>query len=331
MKLALVLTPSPDLETALQKAAETIRAFISPEHQIDLWLLGGTKNDLRLLQEQAKGCHRLLQIADDFEENYLPERYLDFMTSLYEREHPDLMVFYGNIAGTELGVRFAARLQCGCCTNVQEFFAEGNGLFCKKRVYSSHLDAVLLVKDLPFVVTAAKGMAKQKAIFQGEKSETEIIAQPVLKKYAFVLKRERMEEQPRNPLETASLIFVGGKGLGNRNGFQKLEQVSALLHGASGATRPAALSGWTGLDKIIGQSGAIVGPELCVAVGVSGAAPFIAGVERAKLLVAVNQDPSAPIFSYADVGIIEDGVKLLDCLKQMAEHQQRRGKSDNDV
>jgi electron transfer flavoprotein beta subunit len=109
------------------------------------------------------------------------------------------------------------------------------------------------------------------------------------------------------------LLLAGGRGVGCE-GMGKLRRLASLLGGQAGLTRAAAQNGWGAMDGILGQSGLIAEPELCVAFGASGAAAFMAGVEKARTLVAVNTDPDAPIFNYADYGVIADAGKTLGAL-----------------
>jgi len=110
------------------------------------------------------------------------------------------------------------------------------------------------------------------------------------------------------PAQILRLLLVGGRGMGGKAGIQKLQRLASLLGGQVGFTRTAAQNGWGwgAMDAIIGQSGIIVQPELCIAFGASGASAFMAGVEKARILIAVNTDPDAPIFNYADYGVIAD-------------------------
>ena len=116
------------------------------------------------------------------------------------------------------------------------------------------------------------------------------------------------------PLPGARLLLVGGRGTGSQEGMQKLRRLASLLDGEAGLTRAAAQNGWGTTDRIIGQSGLITEPELCIAFGASGAAAFMAGVEKARALVAVNTDPDAPIFRYADYGVTADAGTTIDAL-----------------
>jgi len=113
--------------------------------------------------------------------------------------------------------------------------------------------------------------------------------------------------------ERTKLLLVGGRGMGAA-GIETLRRIAQKRGGQVGLTRAAAQNGWGNIDEIIGQSGRIAAPKLCVVFGVSGAAAFMAGVEKAGTLVAVNTDPDAPIFRYADIGVIADAEKMAEIL-----------------
>lgn len=127
-----------------------------------------------------------------------------------------------------------------------------------------------------------------------------------------ILKKEEKEQMA--DLAAARLVFIGGKGLKNNANFDKMIALAEKYHAAWGCTRAAALSGWGGYDRVIGISGESLQAEAAVLFGVSGAAPFMAGLENVKNILAVNTDRRAPVFSYADYGMETDAATLVDAL-----------------
>ena len=102
------------------------------------------------------------------------------------------------------------------------------------------------------------------------------------------------------------MIVTGGKGVGSKKGFEKLEELAALLGGGVGATRSAVDAGWISYPHQIGQTGITVRPRLYLAFGVSGLVQHTVGMSSSGVVVAVNKDRNAPIFACADYGIVAD-------------------------
>jgi electron transfer flavoprotein alpha subunit/transcriptional regulator with XRE-family HTH domain len=117
--------------------------------------------------------------------------------------------------------------------------------------------------------------------------------------------------QTRCSLENAPVVVVGGAGLSNTEGFGLVRELAAALGGEVGATRPPVLQHWVENDRLIGQTGKSVRPNLLLSVATSGAVQYTAGISEAKTIVAINRDRNAPIFEIADIGIVADARSFL--------------------
>lgn len=119
-----------------------------------------------------------------------------------------------------------------------------------------------------------------------------------------------MKQQEVN-ISDASVIVAAGKGLKKAEDFQMIKELADLLGGLVGASRSVVDDGFISKDFQVGYSGNRVKPKIYIACGISGAPQHLAGMKESEFIVAINTDPSAPIFNVADYGIVEDMYKII--------------------
>ena len=117
------------------------------------------------------------------------------------------------------------------------------------------------------------------------------------------MKRETVRE---DILEKAEVVIAGGWGIGGKGDWPLIEELAAALKGRVGATRPPVDENWARENQMIGQSGRTIHPKLYIGVGISGQMHHMVGIKGGDLIVAINQDPQAPIFELCDLGLVGD-------------------------
>lgn len=222
-------------------------------------------------------------------------------------EDYDAVLFPATLEGKDLAPRLAARFKSCSVTDVTAI----RGQTLIRPVYGGAvLEKICFKEGKKVFATIQKGSfeAAGKADIKTVE-ERRIFVDADQIKTTFLKKTDDMTEG--TDLEGADIVVAGGRGCKNEETFQMVKELAAVLGAQVGASRPAIESGWISRTHQIGQSGKMISPKLYIACGISGTMQHISGITNADRIIAVNKDPDAPIFEYADIGIVGDCEKLL--------------------
>jgi len=249
--------------------------------------------------------------------HYDTVKYAKVIEELVERYRPEIVLYGASPQGRDLAPRIASKLRVGLtadCTDLQignYKHTDGNEyrdiLYQIRPAFGGNIIATIVSpKKRPQMATVREGVMPTPSRQDGRKGEV-IEFKPSLnnlKNITQILKREKTEK--RVNLKGAQIIVSGGYGVGSRDGFNLIKEFAAALGAEVGASRAAVDAGFVEKDHQVGQTGTTVRPKLYIACGISGSVQHRAGMDQSAKIVAINNNPEAPIFGIAHYGIIGD-------------------------
>ena len=264
------------------------------------------------------GCDTVYLAEDDRLEPFTVLPYAKVIIDLVKEHKPNILLFGATMKGRELAPRVASEKLAGLtadCTDLQidDFDDKVNQKSYKDKLmqirpaFGGNIIATIVnTWDDPQMVTVREGVMKMDSPDTSRKGKL-VRVKPALSKEETVIRViERIREEKSVNLKGAQIIVAGGYGVGSKNNFKLIYQLAEALGGEVGASRAAVDAGWIDHDHQVGQTGVTVRPKLYIACGISGSIQHRAGMAESKKIIAINNDPDAPIFSVAHYAITGD-------------------------
>lgn len=285
--------------------------------QVEAVLFGDCGSDL-VSELFAYGADTVISVRGPESAHFHEERYVTTLEQLVKKHNPDVILFSNTINEQSLAAWLAVRLQVAFGGDSISVSLEDDGAIRQKRsVWSGYATVTNRLDTHPHILTV-----RPKTFPPGEKRENrsgrlleESLANSASTWRTQVLESVQAAAQSIS-LESAEIIVAGGRGLGGPEGFRLVYDLANALGGSVGASRAAVDAGWISYDHQIGQTGKQVSPKLYIACGISGAVQHLSGMKSSDVIVAVNNDPEAPIFQIATYGIIGDVHQILPMMTE---------------
>ncbi len=269
-----------------------------------------------LAPELAKyGADKIYVVDAPDYENYVTEAYVQAFAQVADQVKPSVILASATAQGKDLTPAIAARLKTGAISDCVDLTKSGDKLVAKRPMYAGKAYAMVEAANDPQVISVRPNsfaVAETAGAGAVEKVAVSLDAS----KIKVVVKSVELAQSDEPDQTEAEIIVSGGRGMKGPENFKMLEDLAKLFGptATTGASRAAVDAGWRGHSYQVGQTGKTVSPNLYIACGISGAIQHMAGMGTSKVIVAINKDAEAPIFTKADYGVVDDLFNVVPAL-----------------
>jgi electron transfer flavoprotein alpha subunit len=277
------------------------------------------------------GADKVYIAEDKNLEKYTTDGYSKVISNMISEYKPEIVLIGATHIGRDLAPRIAAKSATGLtadCTNLEIDDEDGKLLMTRPAFGGNIMATIICPSHRPQMSTVRPGVMKKTEKDDSRNGEV-IEYKPNIKEEDIRTQIIDVIKKAKNDvaIEEADIIVAGGRGLGNKEGFDLLEKFAKKIGGVVGASRAAVDNGWIDHSHQVGQTGTTVRPKLYIACGVSGAIQHVTGMKDSDFIVAINKNADAPIFKVADIGIVGDLYnivpKLIEKLDKMDEIEKK--------
>ncbi|EHQ4964120.1 FAD-binding protein [Salmonella enterica] len=296
--------------TLLPSTLSTITAAKAINSDIDILMLGYGIESIAVKASHIQGISTVFVADSPLFEHLLAENVEKQISYFLNsgKNHYQSILFPASSFGKNCAPRLAAKLdvsQISDITRVIDQHTFERPIYAGNAIATVHSDdeyKVITVRPTSFAAAVAEDEGKAPIEF------TEVVLGSDQAKFIS----QHVNKSNRPDLQSARVVVSGGRGVGSAQAFKELvDNLADKLGAAVGASRAAVDAGYAPNDYQIGQTGKIVAPQLYIALGISGAIQHLAGMKESGVIVAINKDPDAPIFSIADYGLVADIFKAV--------------------
>jgi electron transfer flavoprotein alpha subunit len=257
------------------------------------------------------GAAKVLVADDAALAEYTVDAYTEVVAGIVGQINPDVVVLGATTQGKELAGRLSARLDAGLATDCVAIDMDGAQVIATRPMYGGKILADVALTGAPAIVALRPNIVAAEEASIDCKIEKATVNVGQVRTQV----KSKQLETGKIDLTEAEIVVSGGRGMGGPD-FSVVETLADVLGAAVGASRSAVDEGWRPASDQVGQTGKTVSPNLYIACGISGAIQHLAGMSSSKVIVAINKDAEAPIFSKADYGIVGDLFEVVPALTE---------------
>ena len=256
----------------------------------------------------------VVHFADSPElELFHPDYYRQIFLDLARKVSPSIILLPATSSGKDLAPRLGIHMNTGVATECVQLEVLNDEFVATRPAYAGKVLLKVEIKGTPKIATLRPNVFTSRELSPPRN--------PTVEKLQFNRPATRMAVKEfvshgsrKLDLTEASVIISGGRGMGGPDHYKILEELADVMGGVVGASRASVDAGWRPHSDQVGQTGRTVSPTLYVACGISGAIQHRVGMVNSKIIVAINKDPEAPIFGFADYGIVGDVFEVVPAL-----------------
>ena len=286
-----------------------ITAASQIDQDLHVLVIGKNVGSVSKSISEVPNVKKVIEIDNEIYENYLAENFTPVIVK--HSENYSHIVCSANTFGKNLMPRVAALLDTSQVSDIIKVISSDTFL---RPIYAGNAFATVKSSDTKKCVTIRPTSFDPCETSGGSAPIEKIEPTEEFTSSKFIKREEVKSDRPE--LGTARVVVSGGRGMQNGENFKLITDIADKLNAAIGASRAAVDAGYISNEHQVGQTGKVVVPDLYIAVGISGAIQHLAGMKESKIIVAINKDGEAPIFSVADYGLEAD---LFEALPQFLE------------
>jgi electron transfer flavoprotein alpha subunit len=262
------------------------------------------------------GADQVFQVNNPAMAAFQVDSYTDAISALVSEHKPGVLLIGSTRNGLEFAPRLAERLKVGCVTEATrlELDAEKKFVLMDRVTYGGNLVETHISKSKPQMATIAKGLFSPLPADASRKGEIVKVEPKIKPPTTNVLKTEPKAAKGVRVADAAAIVSLG-RGVRKKEDMALIEQFAQAVGGAVGCSRPIAEDlHWLPIEQYVGLSGQKVSPKVYFACGISGQIQHLTGIRSSRIIVAINNDPKAPIFENCDYGIVGDLYQVVPAL-----------------